>query len=369
MGLPQATPTDLTLVGIGLTPQFDPALSSYSASIRSEVPVVFTVTATPLLGGFMSITPADADSTSTDHQVALNEGTNEITITATKPGAVSWTYTMVVDWIVIPAKTTNLSATGSDNEVGLTWDAPAGGADITHYEYRYKASSDATYTGAWTAIIDSAPGEVNEGSLTIVGLANGTRYHLEVRTVNSGGPSDASNEASALAGLGLGICSRTSAVHQEIVAAIAGVNDFADVTANHLETFAGALRFDNLLTELEARDFHGLASLTEMLITFNPQLTELPCDVFSDLMSLEKIHLHDDGLEYLLWQAFLGLSSLGTLRLDNNQIYEMESDVFENLTVLTSLRLNNNSLTQVSGGIFDNLSSLEELSLEGNEVG
>ena len=103
------------------------------------------------------------------------------------------------------------------------------------------------------------------------------------------------------------------AVHQEIVAAIAGVNDFADVKANHLGTFAGALGFDNLLTELEARDFHGLASLTEMLITFNPQLTELPCDVFSDLMSLEKIHLHDNGLEYLLWQAFLGLSSLGTL--------------------------------------------------------
>ena len=94
------------------------------------------------------------------------------------------------------------------------------------------------------------------------------------------------------------------AVHHEIVAAIAGVNDFADVKANHLGTFAGALGFDNLLTELEARDFHGLASLTEMLITFNPQLTELSCDVFSDLMSLEKIHLHDNGLEYLLWQAF-----------------------------------------------------------------
>ena len=82
-----------------------------------------------------------------------------------------------------PAAPTGYSATPSDAEVTLEWDAPTE-TGITAHEYRRK--TDGAY-GAWTAIPDSAPGGANEDSFTVTGLTNDTMYTFQLRAVNSVG--------------------------------------------------------------------------------------------------------------------------------------------------------------------------------------
>ena len=79
-----------------------------------------------------------------------------------------------------PGAPTNLTATGGDEQVALSWGAPAdGGSQILRYEYRYGAVGG-TY-GEWTTV----SGGPNATSLTVTGLTNGTEYGFQVRAVNS----------------------------------------------------------------------------------------------------------------------------------------------------------------------------------------
>ena len=84
-----------------------------------------------------------------------------------------------------------LAATPGDEEVVLTWQAPAdnGGAAILRYEYRLQAGAG-TF-GEWTAVPDSATGGANAVRYRVTGLTNGTAYTVEVRAVNSAGASAA----------------------------------------------------------------------------------------------------------------------------------------------------------------------------------
>ena len=85
----------------------------------------------------------------------------------------------------------SLTATSGDEEVVLTWQAPAnnGGSAILRYEYRLKAGDGAF--GEWTAIPDSAPGGANAVRYRVTGLTNRTAYIVEVRAVNAAGASAA----------------------------------------------------------------------------------------------------------------------------------------------------------------------------------
>ena len=85
--------TSLALSGITLSPAFASTETSYSASVGYDV-FETTVTAVATAGS-VRILPADADSSS-GHQVALATGANEITITASKNGITSPTYTVTV---------------------------------------------------------------------------------------------------------------------------------------------------------------------------------------------------------------------------------------------------------------------------------
>ena len=82
----------------------------------------------------------------------------------------------------VPGAPTGLSATAGDQEVDLSWTAPAsnGGAAITDYEYEPNGS------GAWTSTGGTAP------SYTVRNLTNGQPYTFKVRAVNRVGPSTAS---------------------------------------------------------------------------------------------------------------------------------------------------------------------------------
>ncbi len=76
----------------------------------------------------------------------------------------------------VPGAVGSLSATASDGQVTLGWDAPSsdGGSAITGYQYQYSPGGN-----GWTAVADA--------TVTVPGLTNGTEYTFEVRAVNSVG--------------------------------------------------------------------------------------------------------------------------------------------------------------------------------------
>ncbi len=96
-----------------------------------------------------------------------------------------------------PEAPLGLMAMPGDGAVRLEWSPPEsdGGTPILRYEYRLKEGRGAF--GEWTAIEDSAPGEVNATGYTVGELGNGTVYVFELRAVNlvGGGPESEAVEA------------------------------------------------------------------------------------------------------------------------------------------------------------------------------
>ena len=130
------------------------------------------------------------------------------------------------------------------------------------------------------------------------------------------------------------LCSRTTAVKNEIVASVSGKTNCADITPTDLAgvtslSFVGISSFSSLRgSNLKSGDFAGLTGLTLLNLGGN-QLTTLPADIFS------------------------GLSALTSLRLNNNQLSTLPSGIFAGLTSLTTLNLSNNPLpTSLPASLF-----------------
>ena len=86
-----------------------------------------------------------------------------------------------------PSAPTSLAAAFGNQNVTLTWAAPAsdGGSAITRYEYR-NAPSSGTLPDSWIGVGLAL-------TANIAGLTNGTEYDFEVRAVNDQGDGDGSN--------------------------------------------------------------------------------------------------------------------------------------------------------------------------------
>ena len=90
-----ATLSALSLSGVSLSPALDSEVTSYSSAVPNGITST-TVTATPSSGDSAVTTPDDDDSGTDGHQVALEEGANEITLTVSGTGKVPRTYTVRV---------------------------------------------------------------------------------------------------------------------------------------------------------------------------------------------------------------------------------------------------------------------------------
>ncbi len=88
-----ATLAALSLSGVSLLPAFDSEVTSYSSAVPNGITST-TVTATPSSGDSAVATPGDDDSGTDGHQVILEEGANEITVTVSGTGKVRRTYTV-----------------------------------------------------------------------------------------------------------------------------------------------------------------------------------------------------------------------------------------------------------------------------------
>ena len=166
----------------------------------------------------------------------------------------------------------------------------------------------------------------------------------------------------------LGICARTVAVRDALLARIAGVTDCALVTDTHLAAITGTLDLSyESITVLAAGDFDGLTALTYLDLEHN-SLTALPAGVFDELTALTTLNLFENLLTALPAGVFDKLTALTTLLLEDISLTALPAGVFDKLTALTRLDLSRNSLTALPAGVFDKLTALTALLLEDNSL-
>ena len=267
------------------------------------------------------------------------------------------------DGQAVPAPT-GFAASNGNEQVTLTWDAPAADADIARHEYRFKTTGD--YPAEWTGIDDSAPGGLHEDWVVVTGLTNDVAYTFQLRAVNAGG--DASTWAEAgPATPRSGVCGRTEQVRDAIVIEIAGVSDCADVTTAQLAGVTDLNLNSSKIKSLQSGDFSGMAALESLSLGSN-ELSSLPAGVFSGMAALRGLYLWGNDLTSLPAGVFSGLTALQVLWLTSNELSSLPAGVFSGLTALGSLWLEFNELSSLPDGAFSGLTVLRNLRLRGNAV-
>ncbi len=104
-------------------------------------------------------------------------------------GAGPWSPTYVGSVPVAPGTPTNMAATARTSGLVITWEPPAsdGGADIVRYDIRSSVADADSWTG-WQTAWRSGDGDLRA---SVTGLANHTRYDVQVRAANRAGAGDA----------------------------------------------------------------------------------------------------------------------------------------------------------------------------------
>ena len=98
--------------------------------------------------------------------------------------------------VTIPEVPLNLSASGGDKKVTLTWTLPSnGGSPITEHQYQQRQGSGAFVN--WREITNSGEGGTNVISYDVPTLTNGTTYNFRVRAINAEGSGDPSEPDAA----------------------------------------------------------------------------------------------------------------------------------------------------------------------------
>ena len=166
-----------------------------------------------------------------------------------------------------------------------------------------------------------------------------------------------------------GICGRTPAVRDALMARISVITDCAYVTDVHLATITGHLNLgDQSIAALAVGDFAGLTALTSLDLDDN-ELATLPDGVFVGLTSLTTLRVTDNELTTLPAGVFDSLTALKILRLSDNHLIELSAGVFDNLTALATLTLGDNALDMLPDDVFEPLTLLTDLRLSGNPGG
>ena len=220
------------------------------------------------------------------------------------------------------ANITNLVANGNPQTVDVANKFSDTGDTLTYtVESNNTATATVTVAVSGSTTITITPVAIGTATITITATDTAGQTVTQTFTVNitSTAPTD--------------LCSRTTAVKNEIVASVSGKTNCADITTAELAGVAelnflgfslSTLRGSNL----KSGDFAGLTGLTDLNLDGN-QLTTLPADIFS------------------------GLSALTTLTLNNNQLSTLPTGIFAGLTALTDLDLSSNSLpTSLPASLF-----------------
>ena len=258
----------------------------------------------------------------------------------------------------------------SSTEATVTWTTSDPNTEVTGFKLRYRSKAPVSSTasdGAWSNT--TVTNDPITRSAKLAGLLASTAYEVQVAATTSAG--DSAWSQSALVRTYAGVCGRTKAVRDAIVAAVDGVTACGNVTGAHLgaiTTLSPSLSPPPQgNTALAAGDFADLTALTTLHLSGNA-LTSLPAGVFDPLVSLSVLELGSNRLTGLPATIFANNAELVSLRLDSNRLTGLPATIFANNAELVSLRLDSNRLTGLPATIFANNTELVSLRLDANEI-
>ena len=269
-----------------------------------------------------------------------------------------------------PAAPTGPLTAATHDQVLLSWDDPD---DDSITGYRILRCPDADSLSVIVENTNSA-----STSYTDQDVEAETAYVYTVRAINESGAAEASESVGVTTQKAPeetipslrqdgGICDRTDAVADAIVAAVDGVSDCEDITSAHLEEITSLNLEGQSVASLQSGDFAGLTGLTALALASN-SLTELPAGVFDKLTALQELSLASNSLDTLPDEVFDKLTVMTNLNLRTNSLDALRMGVFDKNTALTTLDLSVNPLTSLPSDVFDNLTALTTLDLQGNSL-
>ncbi|NXS20461.1 GPV protein, partial [Mystacornis crossleyi] len=112
--------------------------------------------------------------------------------------------------------------------------------------------------------------------------------------------------------------------------------------------------------------FSNLTNLELLVLSFNPELTVLPKNVFSGLNELRGLSLHTSNISSLPEGIFLSLQKLQNISLFDTRIEVLPRNLFHNLKHLQKVYLNSTNLQSLPADFFTALPELEEVVLDKN---
>ena len=253
--------------------------------------------------GMLTFAPRDTSKTLTVKVTGDKFDGNEETLALTNPTG---------DLVRVPAVAGTLTITGASDEVSRAdTDSVTAGLENTL----------AFTTGNWNNP-QTANGNASQGAAEFTSVTEEVAMAV------------GNNEAT-------GICDRTKAVRDALVAAISGASTCGEVTASKLAGVTTLVLTFSKLTTLKAGDFNGLTALTRLYLD-NTGLTTVPN--LSALTSLQELHLHNNRLTSL--PNLSALTNLERLYLANNSLTSLPD--LSALTRLSILTLSSNPLSNLS---------------------
>ncbi|NXY87444.1 GPV protein, partial [Alcedo cyanopectus] len=112
--------------------------------------------------------------------------------------------------------------------------------------------------------------------------------------------------------------------------------------------------------------FSNLTNLELLVLSFNPELSVLPKNVFSGLNELRGLSLHTNNISSLPEGIFLSLQKLQNVSLFDKRLEVLPRNLFHNLKHLQKVYLNSTKLQSLSGDFFTALPELQEVFLHDN---
>ncbi|XP_039343203.1 platelet glycoprotein V isoform X1 [Mauremys reevesii] len=139
-----------------------------------------------------------------------------------------------------------------------------------------------------------------------------------------------------------------------------------EILFGEIRTLRSLWVYDTKLSTVPDFVFGNLTDLELLVLTFNPELSVLPRNVFSGLHELRHLSLHTNNLSTLPEGIFQGLQKLQEISLFNNRIEVLPKNLFYNLNNLQAIYLNCTSLQSLPGDFFASLPKLQEVVLDNN---
>ncbi|XP_071422483.1 platelet glycoprotein V [Pithys albifrons albifrons] len=112
--------------------------------------------------------------------------------------------------------------------------------------------------------------------------------------------------------------------------------------------------------------FRNLTNLELLVLSFNPELTVLPRNVFGGLNELRGLSLHTSNISSLPEDIFLSLQKLQNISLFDTRLEVLPRNLFHNLKHLQKVYLNSTKLQSLPADFFTALPELQEVVLDGN---